>query len=337
MAESACDLQSLPWCYLALEVRATAGAHNLYLPVTCYSPVTAYRSRVLNPETGRFGISFNSKDGHIDLPVKLPCGNCIGCRIARSQMWAVRCMHEAQLHDRNCFITLTYSNDHLPEDYSVHVRTWQLFMKRLRKSLGGKKIRSFACGEYGDQDNRPHYHALLFGHDFNDKCLLKKTRDGNPLYTSSLLQKVWPYGHSTIGNLDYKSAAYVARYCMKKINGSKADDHYWRLNPLIKQMVRVQPEFATQSRRPGLGATWLERYKTDAYPSDFVIMDGKKMKPPRFYDQRLTEEELEETKRRRKLFALGRRSDNTPARLKQRETVQQAKLGQLKRNLGEDQ
>lgn len=301
--------------------------------MTCYHPLKAYRSREVNPSTGRHLITFNPLKNLVEgSSLTLPCGRCIGCRLERSRQWAVRCTHEAQLHTENCFITLTFSNDHLPPDYSVHVRTWQLFMKRLRKELGSKKIRSFACGEYGETNLRPHYHAIIFNHYFPD-ALLYKTVNGNNLYTSQILSKIWPYGHAILGDVTFESAAYVARYVMKKYTGDQSDAHYTRVHPLTKEIVRVQPEFVTQSRRPGLGAPWLEKYRSDVYPDDFVIARNMKMKPPRFYDQQLTEEELEELKRRRKKTGRQFAADSTPDRLAVRETVKVSKLKCLKRTL----
>lgn len=243
-------------------------------------------------------------------------------------------MHEAQLYKDNSFITLTFSNEHLPVNYSVSVRDWQLFMKRLRKSLPqSQKIRSFACGEYGEENLRPHYHAILFNKDFSDKQFYKRDRNGNVLYTSQQLSQIWPFGHATTGDVTFESAAYVARYVMKKITGEPAEAHYTRMHPLTGKIHRVQPEFVTQSRRPGLGAPWLERFKSDVYPSDFIITRGARSRPPRFYDERLTEEELEELKRRRK--ATGRRfkDDNTPERLRVRHEVAKARVALLKRTL----
>lgn len=245
----------------------------------------------------------------------------------------MRCVHESQLHQDNCFITLTFSNEHLPENYSVNVRDWQLFMKRFRKKYPNKKLRSFACGEYGETNLRPHYHAIIFGHDFNDKVPFKKSPSGEMIYTSPTLAELWPFGHSSIGNVTFESAAYVARYVMKKITGNQADDHYTRQHPVTGKLHRVQPEFVTQSRRPGLGAPWLERFKSDVYPSDFVIVRGQKMRPPKFYDRKLTEEEIEKIKRRRMANGLKHREDNTPPRLQTREIVQQARVKMLKRKL----
>lgn len=251
----------------------------------------------------------------------------------------MRCMHEAQLCQQNCFITLTFADEHLPEDYSVHVRTWQLFMKKVRKHYEPKKIRFYACGEYGEANLRPHYHAILFNHDFTDKRLWKTDRAGNRLYTSKELTELWGFGHCTTGDVTFESAAYVARYVMKKLtvsgDGQHVVDHYYtRIHPVTKQAVRVQPEFCVSSRRPGLGAPWLERYKTDVYPSDFVVSRGMKMAPPRFYDQKLTEEELTELKRHRKLNSHRFKADNTKERLAVRETVKKSKLSLLKRTLG---
>lgn len=306
--------------------------------MTCYHPLRALLSREKNPETGKQKITFNPLEAinehHI---LNLPCGQCIGCRLERSRQWALRCLHEAQLHEQNCFITLTYATEKLPDDYSVHVRAWQLFMKKLRKSLGGRKIRSFACGEYGDLNLRPHYHAIIFNHDFPDKRLWSTDRHGNKLYTSEKLKKLWPYGHSTLGDVTFESAAYVARYVMKKITGDNAPAHYTRVHPVSQKICRVQPEFVTQSRRPGLGAPWLARYKDDVYPHDFIIARGMKMQPPRFYDQKLSEGEITEIKRLRKQRGARHKIDNTPERLRTRETIKKARVQLLKRNLKDDQ
>lgn len=312
----------------------------------CYEPLKGFRSLERNPATGKHLITFNPlKALNSTNPMTIPCGRCTGCRLERSRQWAVRCMHEAQLYPRNAFITLTFNNESLPEDYSVHVRTLQLFIKKLRKSLP-QKIRTFACGEYGDLNLRPHYHALIFNHDFDDKKYFNQTKQGEILYTSDSLTDLWSYGHCTTGAVTFESAAYTARYIMKKYTGDKADEHYTRQHPLTKAFHRVEPEFVTMSRRPGIGAPWLERYKADVYPADKVIARGMVMNPPRFYDQSLTEEELDQVKRRRQRAGLryswdntgelhrpSMRPDNTPERLRVRKAVKEAQLTHLKRTL----
>lgn len=264
----------------------------------------------------------------------LPCGGCIGCKIDRSRDWAVRCYHESLMHDESMFITLTYDDPHLPPDYGVHVRTWQLFNKRLRKSIQPAKTRFFACGEYGDKTLRPHYHALIFGYLFPDLVLYSIKRN-NRIYTSKSLDGLWPYGLATIGTVNYQSAGYVARYVMKKQNGDNEHTlaHYLRVHPVTGQVHRVKPEFCVQSRRPGLGLSWFHKYKTDAFPSDFVVVNGKKHSVPKYYLKLIEEEEANRIKRLRKQSAIPRRADNTPARLSVRELVKLDSLSKLKREL----
>lgn len=293
---------------------------------------------------------FNSKKAlNPHHPVTVPCGNCIGCRIDRSREWAIRCSHEASMSSTSCFLTLTYSDEYLPHDYSVHVRTWQLFMKRLRKSLRSNKIRFFACGEYGDETLRPHYHALIFNYSPTDKIFYKKTNSDDNLYTSPSLSKIWSYGQVYIGDVTYKSSAYVARYIMKKINGDNAVNHYTRFHPK-GHIVTVEPEFCVQSRRPGIGYSWFQKYKTDAFPSDFLVVDGRPHPVPKFYLKLLKQEEAvaDETKpyfkalnavpsakvvRARIINSLSRATDNTRERLAVREEVKKQKLKTLKRSL----
>jgi len=176
-------------------------------------------------------------------------------------------MHEAQQHQTNSFITLTYSDEalaarrptweptvpytppsrdarlannqtssethaeaHAHAD-SLIKRDVQLFIKRLRKeqdSRGSSKIKYYLVGEYGDLTKRPHYHAAIFGEDFADDRYAWRHQGPNTLYRSSRLERLWPHGNAEIGQLTFESAAYIARYIMKKINGKLADEHYKR-------------------------------------------------------------------------------------------------------------
>jgi hypothetical protein len=159
---------------------------------------------------------------------------------------------------------------------SLSKRDLQLFFKRLRKQLCFP-VRYYAAGEYGDKTFRPHYHVCLFGYDFPDRVLFKRTDVGD-LYISQSLIDIWGKGHCLIGGLSFESAAYVARYCVKKIVGKDADAHY----------AGRQPEFALMSRRPGVGAGWLAKYGSDVYPSDQLIVRGFPSKPPRYFDDRMS-------------------------------------------------
>lgn len=265
----------------------------------CDSPLTAYRSQELNPATGRYGLTFNSKNSLSGTPIKVPCSKCIGCKLERSRQWAVRCQHESQMHSENCFLTLTYDREHLPVDFSVHPRVMQLFFKKLRKLIAPKRVRFFLGAEYGDLNLRPHYHIILFGHDFSDKIWFERTEAGEDLYKSKTLTALWGNGMAVIGQVTFKSAAYTARYSTKKITGPKASDFYLREHPDHHFIVRVRPEFGLMSRRPGIGQTWFDKYKSDVYPSDSVISNNREAKPPRYYDQQLTEEELKPIQRKR--------------------------------------
>lgn len=271
------------------------------------------------------------------MPIELPCGQCIGCRLERSRQWALRCIHEASLYDDNCYITLTYDNDHIPQDHSVDIRHYQLFMKRLRKKYYPKTIRFFHCGEYGEKNGRPHYHAILFNHRFDDLELVKEKP--NKLYTSETLAKLWGKGFVTIGEVTFESAAYVARYITKKINGDKADEHYTYINEETGEFNRITPEYISMSRRPGIGSEFFTKYRGDMYPSDYITVRGKKLKPTKFYDSKLENVDSEMHRNvisSRKSQARARKADNTLERLRAKEIVKKSQFKQLKRSYEND-
>jgi len=202
----------------------------------------------------------------------------------------MRCVHEASLYDENCFITLTYDNEHLPALGNLDRAAFPLFMKRLRKAISPRKVRFYHAGEYGDSFGRPHYHACLFGFDFPDKELYTE-RAGLPVWRSELLQKLWPFGRTEIGSVTFESAAYVARYILKKLLGKDAEHGYDLYDGETGEIVGKRvPEYTTMSRRPGIGRGWYEKFKDEVYPSDSVLIRGQLMKPPRAYDLYLEEE-----------------------------------------------
>lgn len=282
-------------------------------------------------------------EGNWNLPddmVKLPCGQCIGCRLERSKQWAVRCVHEASLHEQNCFITLTYNDEHLPKYRTLVKKHYQDFMKRLRKEFPDIRIRYYHCGEYGDLRQRPHYHAILFGFDFPDKYYWK-TVNGNTLYTSEILNKIWGKGYTVVAGVSFDSCAYVARYIMKKINGKKADEEltYAIIDYETGEYLGDrQKEYTTMSRANGIGFDYLLKYKNDIYTKDVVILEDKKLKPPRYYDNIFdidNHEEMENIKNNRKLKSNLLTLDNTPDRLKVKQEVTSASLSfYKKRHIG---
>lgn len=265
-------------------------------------------------------------------PVRLPCGQCIGCRLERSRQWAIRCVHEASLYERNCFITLTFNEEHLPKTGSLDKRDFQLFMKRLRKKFGAG-VRYFHCGEYGEKNNRPHYHACLFNFDFADRTLWS-VRRGISLYVSRDLQDLWPYGFSTVGDVTFESAAYVARYITKKVTGELQSSHYEKINETTGEIFQLKPEYVTMSRRKGIGNGWLEKYMSDVYPHDRVILRGREMRPPKYYDgifELADPHGMEEIRFKRSREAKKHLKDATFERLRDREKLQLIRLQQLKR------
>lgn len=305
----------------------------------CYHPITGYRSRFVNP-SGKRSIVFNTQDGFSDLTVQVPCGKCTGCRLEYSRQWAMRCVHESQMHEENAFITLTYDNDHLPANHSINKKEIQDFIKRLR-FYTDVKLRYFACGEYGEKKHRPHYHAIIFGYDFPDKKLHTK-QNGHLLYRSELLEKAWTKGHSLIGHCTFESAAYVARYIMKKRVGKnekdKSQDQYYEIiDDETGEIHQQEREFCLMSRRPGIGKTWLETYHKDT-DKDFLTLRGKKMKLPKYYDNILElEDEIEMLYRKgkRRRLAKQQSDDNTIERLETKERVKDAQINQLKRSFEE--
>ncbi len=299
--------------------------------MACFHPLKGWLSKNLSA-LGKRPVTFIKSQAYTDRPVTIPCGQCSGCRLERSRQWAIRCHHEASLYKENSFITLTYSEENLPKDLSLDVRELQLFMKKLRKKYP-QRIRFYACGEYGEKNGRPHYHLCLFNHQFNDLVPYRES-NGHMLYTSAQLEKLWTHGYATIGEVTFQTAAYTARYIMKKINGKEADNHYLYINK-DGEYWHLLPEFTTMSRKPGIGTQWLDQFTGDVYPDDFIIVNQKRMRPPRFYDLSYEKEDpnaLKRIKWTRKRNLGKHKANNTPERLRVRETIQEAKLARLPRN-----
>lgn len=299
----------------------------------CYSPIHGYRKKYANP-SGKFGFTTSIRDAKTSQPLTIPCGYCIGCRLEKSRQWAMRCVHEAQLHKKNCFITLTFNNDALKsrKTNSLLKRDFQLFIKRLRKHFNGQKIRYYQCGEYGDRFKRPHYHACIFGEDFSgDRTVWK-----SGLYRSKTLESLWPFGFSTIGECTFESAAYVARYVTKKIYGKNSLEHYTKFDKNTGEILEeLQPEYTSMSRRPGIGRGWIEKYTSDVYPKDFVHVRGKKSKPVRYYDKYLESVSpgtLQKVKAKRKRCQVQLALDKSRPSLESQERCAHATLKNKKRS-----
>jgi len=232
-------------------------------------------------------------------------------------------MHEASLWPSNCFVTLTYSPENVPSSGSLDPDAFVRFMKRLRKAKGSG-VRFFHCGEYGESMSRPHHHVLLFNCSFPDAVPMPSRKEAQ-LHRSAELEQLWPFGFSSIGEVSFESAGYVARYALKKVKGERAKDHY---------KGRV-PEYLTMSRRPGLGRGWIERFHADVYPSGELVVNGRVCSPPRFYDDVASKVDLRgvELAKARRMAHAAEDPDATGARLVVREVIKAAATAALRREL----
>lgn len=241
----------------------------------CVNPLEGWFSRE-RTQRGKRSVVFDLKAAFSDLPVSVPCGQCIGCRLEYARTWAIRCMHEASLHNENCFVTLTYDDKHLPAGGSLRKADFTNFMKRLRSRFVGQRIRFFQSGEYGSGTLRPHHHCLLFGFDFPDKVSWSD-RNGYKVWTSDILDETWSHGITELGSVTFESAAYCARYVVSKFRGPK--------EIVEKYYDGLVPEYATMSLKPGIGADWYAKYGDEVRKFDSVIVNGKEMRPPKYYDR----------------------------------------------------
>lgn len=244
-------------------------------------------------DTGTFSHSPNGVNVHSDL--FRPCGYCMACRMTKAQDWAIRMTHEAQLHEQSSFLTLTYSDDNLPLTFkddipvlgSLHYPDVSAFMKRLRKRLSVTRYKDslsfYRVGEYGDNLQRPHYHLILFGFDFREPLTyhgvqnsrtFKFASDDRRYDKSSFADSAWSLGFVDVGDVDYSTTMYVAKYVTKKLFGAQSSRYGF-----------LEPEKASMSKKNPIGSRWISKYFEDVYPHDYVVLNNKKLPPPKFYDR----------------------------------------------------
>lgn len=234
--------------------------------MSCLTPLSLYHS-----DDGT--TTFDKEKGFN--PISVPCGQCLGCRIDHSRDWALRCMHHSKQFEKNCFITLTFDDEHLKDRKSVNVQDFQKFMYRLRSKLayeGRPKIQYFHSTEYGEKTSRPHHHAILFNYYPPDAEPLKKVGN-NVYYTSKELSDVWHHqGYIVVGNLTYQTAAYTAAYTFKKQRGKDYPEG-------------ITPEKMTCSQ--GIGVAHFLQYYKEYCELGHIIHDGKRFRIPRAYLKKL--------------------------------------------------
>lgn len=236
---------------------------------------------------------------------QIPCGKCISCRLENARQTAVRCVHEASMYENNSFITLTYSEENLKSEklqyldfqkFTKDLRTklfqdllnkifpnqpqklqrslWNTFSKERKKELYEPiRISIYVAGEYGDKKKRPHWHALLFNWRPND-LVLKYTSDrGDQIYSSTILDSLWPHGISELGSITFESAGYCARYASKKLAHGKDGTHNYE--PISKR-----------SSKNAIGKKWIEKFWPDVFNHGYIVLpNGTTCGIPRYYEK----------------------------------------------------
>lgn len=232
---------------------------------------------------------------------KLPCGQCLSCRIKYAKTWAERCLFEASLYEKNYFFTLTYDDEHLPyADCGVPTlvkKDFQDFMKRFRKKFG--KVRYFMCGEYGDRTYRPHYHSIMFGLKLDDLQVYKVVKRNDQVYTyynSPSVDLTWGKGYVVIAECTPETCSYCARYSLKKVgfNTNKSTNLMRLDDPNISDLdfhkalqgcEFIQPVFCLMSRRPGISRNYYEDRKNEVLR--LVKVPGSGVSSIRYFDKLL--------------------------------------------------
>ena len=294
----------------------------------CYKPLKC--RQYYSGETMKMRTDFKSKNPNSELP----CRRCLGCKLTKAKEWAIRCMHECRYHQESTFVTLTYNNEDLPKGGDLDHSDFQRFMYKLRnhqKENNLPRVRFYMCGEYGEKNKRPHYHAILFGVKFPDEEYLR-TRGKNRVYRSATLDRIWGHGRAETGCVSESSAGYVARYTLQK----QQEEDLERICPGTGEIYKVRKPYNRSSLKPGLGYKYFEEFKTDIFPDDFVIDEKYNETPtPGYYRVLLQRDnpEMAEDLRQRRIEKAKNNPDNSPERLAQRETCKTAQVKGLEREL----
>lgn len=212
---------------------------------------------------------------------QLPCGKCIECRLEYARQWAIRCVHESQMHPDNSFVTLTYSDENLKSP-KLKYEDFQLFMKRLRFTYPNNTISYFVTGEYGEKTKRPHWHAIIFGYSPKDSTLKYTSARGDKVYESESLTKTWGHGIAEFGSVTFQSAGYCARYAAKKLVHGSDQEHDF--HPISKK-----------SSKHAIGKKWLEKNWQDIFNyGECILPDGTSSSIPRYYEKWMKEHHPQE-------------------------------------------
>lgn len=221
---------------------------------------------------------------------QIPCGKCIGCRIDYSRDWADRMTyHSFGKENSSYFITLTYDDDHLSKlDHSPIYDIYSLskddmtdFIKSLRNHFRSSELDFYYSSEYGDSSFRPHYHLIIYNLPLDDLEFWKLDNEGQAIYTSELIHRLWKKGLCSVQSFAWLNAAYTASYVEKKRDGRLAAEY---------QALGILPEFCRMSRRPGLAYDfYINNYSTiwenNGFPVDRTVNKCGKLGIPRYFQK----------------------------------------------------
>lgn len=279
--------------------------YEYYEKYKCLDGHEAYKARVLKLDSGEEyeDMEERVRSGLIRQRQIIPCGKCIGCRLEYSKEWATKGCLEAEYYTENWFLTITYDQDHLPEAGTmIDPKTGEelgknpfgtlknedmtLFIKRLRqyyeRKYNHKGIRYMMCGEYGDQGQRPHYHAIMYNLPLHNIHFHQYNENHETLWRCEELEEIWGKGLIVAAEVNWNTCAYVARYITKKVGIPTQEKYY--------DCLGVNPEFFRMSRKPGIGRQYFEDHKNEIYNKDEIIIKKynggqMKVKPPKYYDK----------------------------------------------------
>lgn len=289
------------------------------------------------PAPSRRPVGSASKSYHGARAFRIPCGKCDSCLSARARDLATRAYLHSQLEEHKLFLTLTISDEHMLPHRGLMKRSLQLFMKRVRNKYG-EGVSFLGCGEYGGETLRAHYHVLLFGVPLDDLSPAGKGKRGDPLYVSPTLNELWGFGIVWIGQCTVQSCHYTTGYLTKKL-GRRDDDAAYKRQEINAETGefrewQVDREFLLMSRRPAIGREWFNRFKSDVYPSGFVIVDGAKVPAPSYFNRLMAEEEQRAMKLKRREFARLRPEEQGEWRMAAKDESKRLALARHSRDLG---
>lgn len=232
--------------------------------MSCISPTYAWQSIAVN-KNGRRKPVFRPSEGDKNLPmIPVPCGKCTLCLARKSMDWATRAYHESQMHEQSCCWTATYDNEHLPADGKLDARHTRAFVRGVKQHFQPIPIRAFIVGEYGAKSGRAHLHGFFYGTDaLGGSLRWSAVEKGPSQYMNPVINKIWKRGHVQIDRVTPESCAYIAGYCLKKID--------------------EQAKIMSYPRMPALGRAWFDKYFEQLVRTGFVVINGRQRPIPQKY------------------------------------------------------